>query len=203
MGNRGFGTISLKAGTATRPFRVWRDTCRTGWDKEMNEESLEPGRPHPFTTSAHCAEGTVIPELVFPATQGALRVQLIRARHHSLSRLKHAKGQLKQSPTRPIWSDHDWTTHEIDNSNKLNLKFKQPPKVGVLLVWKHIKCCHQINHKVQNNLSKCEGNVTWPAEPFFRVLDFDAIETDSVHESSKIVVEHALDVAWIQLRIRT
>ena len=115
MGNRGFGTISLKAGTATRPFRVWRDTCRTGWDKEINEESLEPGRPHPFTTSAHCAEGTVIPELVFPATQGALRVQLIRARYHSLSRLKHAKGQLKQSPTRPIWSDHDWTTHEIDN----------------------------------------------------------------------------------------
>ena len=203
MGNRGFGTFCLKAGTAARPFRVWRDTCRTGWDKEINEESLEPRRAHLLTTSAHCTEGTVIPELVFPATQGALRVPLIRARHRSLSRLKHAKGQLKQSPTRPIWSDHDWTTHKIDNSNKLNLKFKQPPKVGVLLVWKHIKCWHQINHKAQNNLSKCEGNVTRPAEPFFRLLDFDAIETDSVHESSKIVVEHALDVACIQLRTWT
>ena len=40
-------------------------------------------------------------------------------------------------------------------------------------------------------------------EPFFRLLDFDAIETDSVHESSEIFVEHALDVTYIQLRTRT
>ena len=41
-----------------------------------------------LTTSAHCAEGTVIPELVFPATQGTVREPPIRAPHHSLSRLK-------------------------------------------------------------------------------------------------------------------
>ena len=31
-------------------------------------------------------------------------------------------------------------------------------------------------------------------EPFFRLLDFEVLETGSVHESSKIFVEHALDV---------
>ena len=31
-------------------------------------------------------------------------------------------------------------------------------------------------------------------EPFFRLLDFDVLETDSVHESSKIF-EHAWDVS--------
>ena len=40
-----------------------------------------------LTTSAHCAEGAVISELVFPATQGAVRPP-VRARHHSLLRLK-------------------------------------------------------------------------------------------------------------------
>ena len=41
-----------------------------------------------LTTSAHCVEGTVIPEMVFPATQGTVRELPIRVRHHSLSRLK-------------------------------------------------------------------------------------------------------------------
>ena len=40
-----------------------------------------------LTTSAHCAGMTVISELVFSATQGAVREQPIRARHNSLSRL--------------------------------------------------------------------------------------------------------------------
>ena len=40
-----------------------------------------------LTTSAHCSGRTVIPELVFSATQGAVREQPIRARHNSLSRL--------------------------------------------------------------------------------------------------------------------
>ena len=40
-----------------------------------------------LTTSAYCAGRTVIPELVFSATQGAVREQPIRARHNSLSRL--------------------------------------------------------------------------------------------------------------------
>ena len=40
-----------------------------------------------LTTSAHCAGMTVISELVFSATQGAVREQLIRARHNRLSRL--------------------------------------------------------------------------------------------------------------------
>ena len=42
-----------------------------------------------LTTSAHNAEETVIPELVFPATQGSVREPPIRVQHHSLSRLKH------------------------------------------------------------------------------------------------------------------
>ena len=41
-----------------------------------------------LTTSAHCAEGTVISELLFPATQGAVRKPPVRVRHHSLLRLK-------------------------------------------------------------------------------------------------------------------
>ena len=40
-----------------------------------------------LTTSAHCAGRTVITELVFSATKGAVREQPIRARHNSLSRL--------------------------------------------------------------------------------------------------------------------
>ena len=40
-----------------------------------------------LTTSAHCAGMTVISELVFSATQGAVREQPIRARHNRLSRL--------------------------------------------------------------------------------------------------------------------
>ena len=40
-----------------------------------------------LTTSAHCAGRTVIPELVFSATQGAVREQPNRALHNSLSRL--------------------------------------------------------------------------------------------------------------------
>ena len=40
-----------------------------------------------LTTSAHCAGRTVIPELVFSATQGAVREQPNRAPHYSLSRL--------------------------------------------------------------------------------------------------------------------
>ena len=40
-----------------------------------------------LTKSAHCAGRTVIPELVFSATQGAVREQPNRAPHYSLSRL--------------------------------------------------------------------------------------------------------------------
>ena len=40
-----------------------------------------------LTTSAHCAGRTVVPELVFYATQGAVREQPIRARHIFFSRL--------------------------------------------------------------------------------------------------------------------
>ena len=48
------------------------------------------GRPeireidYQLTTSGHCAEGTVIPELVFPFTKGAVPGPPIRARHNSL-----------------------------------------------------------------------------------------------------------------------
>ena len=54
------------------------------------ERLTRKARSQQLITSAHCAEGTVIPELVFPATQGAVRELPIRARHHSLSRLKDA-----------------------------------------------------------------------------------------------------------------
>ena len=40
-----------------------------------------------LTTPAHCAGRTFIPELVFSATQVAVREQPVRARHNSLSRL--------------------------------------------------------------------------------------------------------------------
>ena len=43
-GNFGFRTLTLEAGNAVRPLWVWRDTCRTGWDKETNEEGPKSGR---------------------------------------------------------------------------------------------------------------------------------------------------------------
>ena len=57
-------------------------------DKRGRPETREIDQQ--LTTSAHCVEGTVIPELVFSATQGAVREPPIRAQHHSLSRLKDA-----------------------------------------------------------------------------------------------------------------
>ena len=56
--------------------------------QEKKRETKEIHRQ--LTRSAHCAEGTVIPEVVFPATQGAAREPPIRVRHLSLSRLKVA-----------------------------------------------------------------------------------------------------------------
>ena len=39
MGNLGFRTFRLEARSRVRPLRVWRDTCRTGWEKGTNEEA--------------------------------------------------------------------------------------------------------------------------------------------------------------------
>lgn len=63
-------------------------------NRQKNRE--KQGRPktkeihQQLTRSAHCAEGTVIPEMVFPATQGAAREPPIRVQHLSFSRLKVA-----------------------------------------------------------------------------------------------------------------
>ena len=50
------------------------EQVETKRDKQGKSETREIDQQ--LTTSAHCAEGTVIPELVFPATQGAVRVPL-------------------------------------------------------------------------------------------------------------------------------
>ena len=54
--------------------------CQTGTEKGTNEEvqgqqtrSEIREIDQKMTTSANCEEGTVIPELVFPATQGAVQ----------------------------------------------------------------------------------------------------------------------------------
>ena len=54
--------------------------------------------PQQLTRSAHCAEGTVIPEMVFPAIQGAAREPPIRVQQLSLLRLKVAN--LKINPVK-------------------------------------------------------------------------------------------------------
>ena len=56
-----------------------------------------------LTTSAHCAGRTVIPELFFSATQGAVREQPIRTRHNSLSRLWDDANEVKRN-RRSYWS---------------------------------------------------------------------------------------------------
>ena len=87
---------------AARSLRVWKDIYRTGWDKETNEEG-----PKSRTQASNWSnlltvsvEGTVILELVFPDTQGAVREPLIRARHHILWRQKDTNEKHVQSITK-------------------------------------------------------------------------------------------------------
>ena len=72
---------------------AWRQAVQQGL-LEFEETLAEQAETKRLTRKARnqgeIREGTVIPELVFPATQGAVRELPIRARHHSLSRLKDA-----------------------------------------------------------------------------------------------------------------
>ena len=68
---------------------AWRQAVQEGLS-EFEETLAEQAEIKRQTRKAHSAEGTVTPELVFPATQGVVREPPIRARHHSLLRLKDA-----------------------------------------------------------------------------------------------------------------
>ena len=103
---------------------AWRQVLQQGPFKRHLPNRLrqrdKQGKPltretdQQLTTSAHCAEETVIPELVFPATQRAVRVPLMRARHRSLSRLKQANGQWQQSPFQPAYLIRSRLNHTRD-----------------------------------------------------------------------------------------
>ena len=87
--NRRIGKAATTISSLTK--RVWSDKKLTQNTKIQVYRAyvlstLLYGRES-LTTPAHCAGRTFIPELVFSATQVAVREQPIRARHNSLSRL--------------------------------------------------------------------------------------------------------------------
>ena len=85
-GNLGFRTFCILEGRqcskASLSLKIHLPNGLRQKDKRGRPEIREINQQ--LTTSAHCAEGTVIPELVFPAKQGAVRKPPIRARPHSL-----------------------------------------------------------------------------------------------------------------------
>ena len=78
IGNPGLRPLSLEAGRVLK--RHLPPNRRRQRDKRGRPEIREIDQQQ--TTNAYCSERTVIPELVFPATQGSVWEPPIRERHY-------------------------------------------------------------------------------------------------------------------------